>query len=77
MRRGGVERLAVGGFNASTFAVMLAVSGMWLAAVADRSLHLGWGWDRQILWTAPIIILGTMIVRLIGRAIFRWVGAQQ
>ena len=77
MRQSGAEKLAVGGFNASTIAVIVAVSGMWLATLADRLLHLGWGWDRQILWVAPIIVLGTMLARLIGRGIFRWVGAQQ
>jgi hypothetical protein len=77
MRQGGAEKLAVSGFNVSTIAVIVAVLGMWLATVADQSFHLGWGWDRQILWLSPIIALGTMLVRVLGRVIFRWVGAKQ
>lgn len=75
MRQSGTERFAVGGFNVSTIAVIAAVSLMWLATVADRMFDLGWGWDRQILWTASIIVIGTLLTRLIGHGIFRWVGA--
>ena len=75
MKFSGTERLALGGFNASTVAVIVVVSGMWLATLADRTFHLGWGWDRQILWVAPIIGVGAMFVRLVGHMIFRWVGA--
>ncbi len=75
MGKSWIEKLAVGGFNTSTVAVIVAVCGMWLATVADQVFHLGWAWDRQILWIAPIIIVGTMLVRFVGRSIFRWVGA--
>lgn len=76
MRQSGTEKLAVGGFNLSIVAIIVAVSGMWLATLVDYLFHLGWGWDRQILWVAPIIIVGAMLVRLIGHAVFRLIGAQ-
>lgn len=76
MRQRGTKKLAVGGFNLSIVAIIVAVSGMWLATLADYLFHLGWGWDRQILWIAPIIIVGPLLVRLIGRAVFRLTGAQ-
>jgi hypothetical protein len=75
MRQSRTEGLAVSGFNVSTIAVVVVVSAMWLATVADRLLHLGWGWDRQILWIAPIIVVGAMLVRVIGHGVFRLVGA--
>lgn len=77
MRRSGAERLAVGSFNLSTIGVMVVVSLMWLATGVDRLFHLDWGWDRQILWTAPVIVGGTLLTRLIGNRIFRWVGASR
>ena len=75
MKQNGAERLAVGGFNVSTTTVMIAASLMWLATAADRLFHLDWGWDRQILWTSPIVVIGTLLTRLIGGAIFRAIGA--
>lgn len=76
MRQSGTEKLAVGGFNFSIIAVIVVVSGMWLATLADYLFDLGWGWDRQIFWIAPIIIVGAMLVRLIGHSVFRVIGAQ-
>lgn len=68
-------RGVVGSFNIILLAVAVAGCLMWLATVADRLFSLGWGWDRQILWIAPIIIGGAIIVRLVGHTIFRAVGA--
>ena len=57
------HRWVVGWFNISFVAITVMVSFMWLATIADRLLGLKWGWDRQIIWIAPIILLGAIIVR--------------
>jgi hypothetical protein len=36
---------------------------MWLAAVADQVLGLRWGWDVEIVWIAPIIVGGALLIR--------------
>jgi hypothetical protein len=48
---------------------------MWLATVADHLLGLRWGWDVELIWIAPIVGGGALLVRTLARAIFRWVGA--
>ena len=69
------HRWVVSWFNISFVAITVMVSFMWLATIADRLLGLKWGWDRQIIWIAPIILLGAIIVRSIGHGIFRLFGA--
>jgi hypothetical protein len=54
-------------------AVMAAL--MWLATAADHLFGLRWGWDVEIIWIAPIVGGGALLIRTLARAIFRWVGA--
>jgi hypothetical protein len=68
-------RQVAGSFNVGLSLTVFAVSMMWIATAADRLFRLGWGWDRQILWIAPIIVGGALVVRLVGHSIFRAVGA--
>jgi hypothetical protein len=71
MNVSGTERLVVGGFNGITIMVTVVVSRTWLATLADQAFYIGWGWDRQILWVAPIIVVGAMLLRLVGRGTLR------
>lgn len=68
-------RQVVRSFNISLSVAALAACVMWLATAADHLFTLGWGWDQQILWISPIIVGGALVVRLLGQAIFRAVGA--
>ena len=56
-------------------AVAAIVALIWLATVADYLLRLGWGWDIENIWTAPIVVAGALLVRTLARAVFRWIGA--
>nr|WP_294168400.1 hypothetical protein [uncultured Sphingomonas sp.] len=57
----------------SVIAVVAAL--MWLATAADHLLGLRWGWDFEIIWIAPIVGGGALLVRTLARAVFRTVGA--
>lgn len=61
------------GVNAvfAAFAVLATV--MWVATVLDQAFTLNWGWDRQILWLAPPMLLFAIFVRFCCMAIFRFV----
>ncbi|MGK6318998.1 hypothetical protein [Sphingomonas sp. DT-204] len=48
---------------------------MWVAAAADLLFAFGWGWDRQILWLAPPMMLFAALVRFCAFAIFKFVGS--
>lgn len=58
-----------------SFVVVAAAALMWLATAADHLFGLRWGWDIENLWTAPIIATVALIVRILARAVSRWVGA--
>ena len=47
---------------------------MWTAALLDNAFSLGWGWDRQILWLGPLMVIFGVLVRFCALAIFRFVG---
>jgi hypothetical protein len=47
---------------------------MWIATVLDKAFNLGWDWDRQILWLAPMMVLFAAILRFWALAIFKFVG---
>lgn len=53
------------------FVALLSV--MWIATVCDWGFNLGWGWDKQIIWLAPPMLLFAMLVRFCCMAIFRFV----
>jgi hypothetical protein len=63
----------------STEVVCLAVAAgaalMWLATVADHVLGLGWGLEAEGIWTTPLIGVVALLVRILARVIFRWIGA--
>ncbi len=69
------NRFVVGSFNVVGKAIIVATCLMWLITLADLLLGLGWGWDKQGLWLAPIIIVMGIAVLMGGNAIFRLVGA--
>jgi hypothetical protein len=53
------------------FVALLSV--MWIVTICDWALNLGWGWDKQIIWLAPPMLLFAMFVRVCCMA-FRFVG---
>lgn len=69
------NRFAVRSFEISILMVIIGATLMWLATLADHFLALGWGWDPQIIWIAPVIVAGALLTRTLGRLIFRSVGA--
>jgi hypothetical protein len=69
------DRFLVRSTDLTCWAVVILAGLMWLATLADHFLRLGWGWDVQIIWVAPIIIGGGLLVRKLSRRIYRWVGA--
>lgn len=48
---------------------------MWCATFLDWAFGFGWGWDRQILWLAPLMVLFAALVRFCALAIFRFVAS--
>src|SRR5690242_19980717 len=71
----GYNRFVVRSTDWSLWAVVAISSLMWIATIADHFLDLGWGWDVQIIWIAPIVVAGALLTRVLSRAILRWVGA--
>lgn len=65
------QRKGVNLIFAAFFALVLA---MWVATVCDWAFNLGWGWDRQIIWLAPPMMLFAGFVRFCCMAIFKFVG---
>ena len=53
------------------FAALAVV--MWVATVCDWAFNLGWGWDRQIVWLAPLMLLFATFIRFGCMVIFRFV----
>ena len=60
---------AIGGLIATLATVIL------LAAVMDHFLSLGWGLDYKHAWILLIVISTCSFLLVIGRAIFRMMGA--
>ncbi|WP_277983900.1 hypothetical protein [Sphingomonas faeni] len=59
-------------FVFAAFAILVSV--MWGATLCDWAFDLGWGWDRQILWLAPPMMLFAVVLRFVSMAIFRFAG---
>lgn len=70
----GYTRFNVRSFNFMCWAAVVTSVIMWVATIADHVLQLGWGWDIQIVWIAPIIAGVALLTRLLGRAISKWMG---
>lgn len=71
------ERFIAGqrrGVNVILTAFAIVVSFMWAATLCDWTFNLGWGWDVEILWLAPLILLFAVVLRSLYMAIFRFVG---
>jgi hypothetical protein len=47
---------------------------MWLATAIDKAFNMGWGWDGQILWLGPPMVLFAVLLRFVATAIFKFVG---
>ena len=62
------------GANFILTAFAIVISFMWAATLCDWTFNLGWGWDREILWLAPLMLLFAVVLRFLGMAIFRFVG---
>lgn len=65
-QRRGVNRVL------AVFVILLSV--MWVATFCDWAFNLRWGWDRQILWLAPPMMLFAVVLRFCCMAIFDFVG---
>ncbi len=74
MDMGRYSRRITGHFSGTCLLVAIVAFAMWIATMADVMLKLGWGWDQQIMWIAPIICLGALATRLAGHLIFRAIG---
>jgi hypothetical protein len=72
-----LERFIVGQRRAANLVFALFVglaTFMWVATFLDTSFDLGWGWDRQILWLAPPMVIFAVFVRFCAMAVFKFVG---
>ncbi len=70
------ERFIAGqrkGVNFVFAAFVFLISVMWVASVCDWVFNLGWGWDRQILWLGPPMLLLGVVLRFLCMAIFRFI----
>jgi hypothetical protein len=54
---------------------VIAIGLMWIATAFDRLFNFGWGWDIQILWLGPLMIVWGFVIRFCARAIFKFVGS--
>ncbi len=62
------------GVNVIFVMFVTLASTMWVATLCDWAFNLRWGWDRQILWLAPPMVLFALVLRLFCTAIFKFVG---
>ncbi len=69
------HRLNVRSTDIICLGIAMLAAVAWLATAADRLFDLRLGWDVEILWIAPIVGFGALLIRMVARAIFRWVGA--
>ena len=60
--------------NLVCVAFVALVTFMWVATAIDKAFGMGWGWDSQILWLGPPMILFAVLVRFCAMAIFKFVG---
>lgn len=70
------ERFVAGqrkGVNFIFAAFVILTALMWGATFCDWAFDLGWGWDREILWVGPPMMLFGVVLRFICMAIFRFV----
>jgi uncharacterized membrane protein YeiH len=51
-------------FDWTFWSIVAVVSVMWGATILDFALGLGWGWDKEVLWVAPLILLTAFVVRI-------------
>lgn len=51
-------------FDWTFWSIITVVSVIWAATILDFALGLGWGWDSQVLWAAPLILLIAFAVRI-------------
>ncbi|KTT75825.1 hypothetical protein NS319_00385 [Sphingomonas sanguinis] len=61
------------GVNFISKVVICLVCVLWLATFFDWAFDMGWGWDRQILWLGPSMVLFTLLLRLCAMAVFKFV----
>ena len=60
------------GVNVVFAMLVILLSIMWSATLCDWVFKLGWGWDRQILLGAPLMMVFAIILRFFCLAIFRF-----
>lgn len=60
-------------FIFAAFAILVTV--MWAATLCDWAFNLGWGWDRQGLWLAPLMMLFAVAIRFLGMGILRFISS--
>jgi hypothetical protein len=56
-------------FNLTSWSIVAVVGLMWVSTLLDFAFGLGWGWDRRILWVAPMVLLIATTVRLCQAAV--------
>ena len=74
-----LERFVTGqrkGLNLVFMMFVALLSVMWIATVCDWAFNLHWGWDRQIIWLAPPMLIFAALVRFCCLAIFKSVGGR-
>jgi hypothetical protein len=49
------------------------IAAMWVATALDFAFELDWGWDQQILWTAPLMVIFAGILSIFAKGIFQFV----
>jgi hypothetical protein len=64
------QRKGVNGICA-LFAIVVSI--VWVATLCDWSFNLGWGYDQQMLWTAPLGLLFAIALRWVAMGIFKFV----
>lgn len=51
-------------FDWTFWSIVAVVSVIWAATILDFALSLGWGWNSQVLWAAPLVLLIAFAVRI-------------
>ena len=60
--------------NLVCVAFVALVTIMWIATALDKTFGMGWGWDSQILWLGPPMLLFTILLRSCAMAVLKFVG---
>ena len=63
------------GFDTVIRIFCIVAALMWLAAMLDHFLALGWDWDPKVLWMAPLMMGFAVVLKFVGHAIFRFIGS--